>query len=397
MAKKSVATATPTDEKMTVTMATADLQAICNKVAKGVKNNKVMDITGLLLIKFANTNLTLTATDGTTNVECTLEKVASKANFEVLIKADTFIKLISRTTAPKITLTVIPGKTENDNNCVQVKGNGTYNFETEVLQEGDQFPNFKFDSKEKKSIKKTILDKAIKNNRPATSDNSTTQLVYTGIFFGDDVISSDSEKATATLSNIFGKDILLRAEAIDLLSIFDKEELTATFKDERIIITDGLNTVYTAEMENKNDYALDVIRNFIYEGEFSNEAILRKDDLLGCLDRLSIFKDAYSCDGVQLSFDKDGVTVTNTKSKNASETISYVEDVKDIKPFVCDIKADYLKSQIQVAGDFVCLGFGNDTALRIKSVEQQVKDGVVQGYVVEDNVILLVAFLEDEQ
>lgn len=379
MAKKSTGSSKLLDKGITIEFGTKDLQKLCNKVSKGVRNNKVVDITAVVLLSLKDNVFTMTSTDQTTNVECKMDKVLGK-DFEVLVDADTFTKLITKTTTEKVTITVTQPETDEDNATLKVKGNGDYSFETIALPEGDQFPNFSFECKKPTKVKKAILDKAIHNNRPATSDN-TTQLALTGIYFSDEVISSDSEKAAATKANVFKKDILLRPEAIDLLSILEGEELDVSFNDDRIIITDGTSTIYTAEMTNKDDYPLQVIRDFIYEGDFPFTCFVDKTELLGCLDRLSIFTDAYSCNGVEMFFDTNSVTLTNTKNKGASEEIAYGEDSKGCKPFTCSIVADMLKSQIQVVGDKVELNYGNDKALRIK-------DG---------NLTLLVAYLEEEE
>jgi DNA polymerase III sliding clamp (beta) subunit (PCNA family) len=405
MAKKE--TGKVMDKGIIVPLATAELKSLCDKVSKGVKNNKVMDITSLLLITVKSNVLTLTSTDGTTNVEVKQEK--EKVNcpdFEILVKADSFIKLVSKTTADKIVLTITPATDEGENANLQVKGNGTYNFETVTLPEGDQFPSFNFDCKEPTKVKRAILNKAIHNNKPATSNDSTTQLVLTGIYFSDKVISSDSEKAAATDANVFKRDVLLRPEAVDLLSILTGDELSVSFNEDRLIITDGNNTIYTAEMQNKEDYPLDVIRSFIYDGDFPNTCKVNRDALLGCLDRLSVFTDVYSSNGVELTFDKGSVTVTNAKSKNATEEIDYelMDKDKECKPFSCSIEADMLKTQIQITSDVVALSYGNDTALQIRSTtpikskpDKTTGKQDVIGYTVDDDVTLLVAFLEEEQ
>lgn len=381
MAKKSTsATATITTNK--VEFKTEDLQELCTKVAKGVGNDKIKETSALLRIKLEKNIFTITSTDLTTNVEVKKDKVKG-SDFELLIKADPFIKLVSKTTSKDIILKIVPSKSGDGNMKLEVKGNGNYSFETVMLPEGDIFPDYSFgpdDAVETVTIKRAIINRAVSNSKQATSDDNADDLL-TAIYFGDEVMSSDAEKAAALSISVFDKEVLLRPETINLLSIFEDDDLNVVFCEDRLIISDSKSIVYTAQMPDIDQFPVDAIKGTIYEAEYPYTCLVDKAELLACIDRLCIFTGNYKVNAIELVFGEKSVTLSNKFEPNAAETIDYAEGSEGCKHFTQSIKAEALRGQIEVVGKTVKISYGNDTALKITN----------------DDLELVVAFLEDEQ
>ena len=114
---------------MSFTINTKTLQSMISKVIRGASNNKLLPITSYIDINFTDGTLNLTTTD-MTNYITVKKNDLSGDNFNVVISADKFSKLVAKTSTENITL-------ELTDNSLVFKGNGTYNIDIPLNEEGN--------------------------------------------------------------------------------------------------------------------------------------------------------------------------------------------------------------------------------------------------------------------
>ena len=89
-----------------------------------------------------------------------------------------------------------------------------------------------------------------------------------------------------------------------------------------------------------------------------------KNNILGVLDRLSLFVDDYDRNEITLTFTDKGIICSN-KKESGSELIEYL-DSKNFKDFVCTIDIDMLTSQIKSQqSDSVEIWYGKSNAIKL--------------------------------
>ena len=113
---------------MKLTIGTTKLQDMVARASKGVGNNKLIPITGLICIEVKDNKLTLITTDATNYLYIMDDKFVND-DFYAVVDANMFAKLISKMTCENIVLTVSDG-------VVAVKGNGNYKIELPLDENG---------------------------------------------------------------------------------------------------------------------------------------------------------------------------------------------------------------------------------------------------------------------
>ena len=101
---------------MELKIKTETLQDMVSKSIQCVSNNKLIPITSLMNIKVKNNVLTLTTTDSTNYFYVTSDDKFDCEDVEFSILADTFVKLIQKTTSKEVILSV-------KDSIFEVKGN----------------------------------------------------------------------------------------------------------------------------------------------------------------------------------------------------------------------------------------------------------------------------------
>lgn len=359
---------------MKLTINTIKLQEMVSKAIKGASSNKMIPLTGLISIKLNSGELCLTTTDATNYLYIREQKVVGD-DFEVVVPIETFSKLVAKMTSENITL-------ESAENSLIVKGNGTYNLELPVDENGDaiKFPEAypaetiweRIDSINLSTIK-TILASV----KPALA-TSLEVPCYTGYYVGDKVVATDTYKITGLNINLFDRNVLVSPEMMNLLDVIDTENILVDISGDLVAFTTDTCSVYGHLMEGIEDYSIGAI-NGLLEQEFGSMCKLPKNEVLGVLDRISLFVGNYDKGAIKLTFTRDGLQI-ESRTSNGIETIPYT-DSKNYTDYVCTIDVEMLKSQVKAqAGDLIELWYGEDNAIKL----------------VDGNITSIVALLEDE-
>ena len=342
---------------MELKIKTLKLQEMVSKSVKGASNNKMIPITGLMAIALKNKVLTLTTTDAANTLKV-IEKDIANEDFYVVVQADVFSKLVAKTTAETMTLTL-------KENSLEVKGNGTYSIELPLDEEGKliKFPEYKFDNKAVKAEISLSTIKALLGANKASLANTMEVPCLTGYYCGERVITTDSFKICSNNVKIFPNAALLPAEMVELLSLIDEEKITVQMAGNKILFTTNNIIVFGTQLEGIDDYPVEAIEAYL-ETEFDSVCKLPRNSLLNILDRLSLFVSTYDKNGIYLTFTTEGLLLSSKRS-NGTELIKY-QDSKNFKPFTCCISIELLHSQIGAQeGEAVELWYGHDKAIKM--------------------------------
>lgn len=359
---------------MNLKVKTIVLQEMVSKAIKGASNNKMIPITSLMALELKDGKLTITTTDATNTLKVSRKDIEGE-EFYVVVPVDIFSKLVAKTTAETITLSL-------NENILAIKGNGTYSLELPLDEEGRliKFPAYQFDENAEKSIiNLSTIKQLLTTNKAALADTMEIPCL-TGYYCGkEEVISTDTFKVCGNKIELFSNPVLIPAELMDLLAVIEEEKITVQQSNGKILFTTNGVVVYGAELEGIEDYPVEAIHTYL-ETDFASRCVLPKIAFLNVLDRLSLFVASYDKNGLYMTFTKEGVIISSKRS-NGSELIKY-QTSENFQPFTCCIDIDLLKSQISAQNEEVInLWYGHEKAIKMTC----------------GNITQIVALLEDER
>ena len=339
------------------------LQEMVSKAIKGASNNKMIPITNLLGIDVSGENITLMATDGSNQLrikaKVDYDPMYGPQNFYTIINADTFSKLVGKTTTEFVTLT-------NNENYLEVKGNGTYKIEIPVNEDGEiiKFPMFSVDTTESKQLSIMKLKNILSTAKVSIAQTMEVPCL-TGYYIADKVATTNREMMCGINQKILDNPVLISSEMAELLQILDGDYVDLFQENNKLLFKTENVIIYGKQLEGLDIYPVKALDNLM-SLSYDNIVKVNKQDLLNVLDRMSIFVTDYDKNGVFLSFIEDGLQLTSQKS-NASEILEIDRDAnKEFVPFNCLIDIEMLKSQVQInSTDIVEIHYGQEKSIKI--------------------------------
>lgn len=344
---------------------TTDLQNMVSKAIECVSNNKLIPMTSLIEIRCLENKLMLTTTDYTNyfytnaphDVECDGECIIS-------VLADTFVKLVQKTTSETITLTV-------EDNVLTVKGNGTYKLELPLDETGKpiHFPKGNMQPLELVGkIKISDIKSVIAINKSAIATDMQYP-VLTNYYCADKVITSNRKMICWNPVKLLEKPILISNKLMELLSILTGDTILVYYGNGLYEYKTDVDCIDTPETEGVNDFPVNSIQSLI-EGQFDFKVRLPRKQILDVLDRLSLFVGVYDKKSICMTFTGNGMLLSSKKS-SGSELIPGEYDMqRGPQPFSCHINIEFFQNQLNsVEGDFIDLYYGSPLAVKIVSGE----------------------------
>lgn len=340
---------------MKLKIETTILKEMVSKAVKGASMNKLIPLTSMIVIELNSNVLTLHTTDKE-NYLYIIQNDVDGEDFYVTVQIEQFSKLISKMTSEYVTL-------ELKDNSLEVKGNGKYNIEIPLDENGDmiQFPDpmnnymdYPITVTTDLSTIKTILN-------TAKSSVATTLEVpqYTGYYIGDKILTTDTYKICGIDVKLFeDNEVLISPEMMDLLDVIDTEKIDVSIVDDKLIFITPNCVIYGTAMDGIEDYDVNAISKLLDE-TFNSVCKIDKAKILAVLDRISLFVGVYDNKAIRLNFTKDGIDISS-KQTNGIETVDYVES-ENFNPFTCLIDIDMLTTQIKAYdNDVIELHYGNE-------------------------------------
>jgi DNA polymerase III sliding clamp (beta) subunit (PCNA family) len=295
---------------MKFTINTAKVNAILSAVAKGVGKKYTLPITEYLQIKLEQGMLQVTATD-LTNFITYVDREVEGEEGEAIVKADTLIKLVSKTTKDKMTFTLKDGHLE-------VKGNGSYKIE--LLEEGE-FPEYDFnDDAEENEIETATLKKMFGTNKSAIASELIMPCL-TGYNVGAMAITTDGIKMCINDVEIAGENMLITQTLADLLTTLTAEKVVIQKDENKILFKTHNIIIFGTELDGIDEYP-DITS--ILEIEYDNNVTVSKSALISAVDRLGLFVNSFDNNGIRLQFTAEALIIEDLK-QNSQESIEYTE------------------------------------------------------------------------
>jgi DNA polymerase III sliding clamp (beta) subunit (PCNA family) len=356
-------------------MKTQKLQEMMQRAVKGASNNRMVPITGLIGLEVKDNILTLLTTDATNHIR--VRAPLENDDFYAVIQVDLFNRLIQKTTTETVCLTL-------KENSLEVKGNGVYNIDLPLDENGSTitFPDFKFNTKIAKTskIKLSAIKTILSSNKAALAETMELPCLA-GYYFSDKVITTDTFKVCCNAISVFEKDsvLLLSSEMINLLGLMTAEEIEIKQeKDKLLFITDDM-IIYGTQLDDIAKYPADAIGKYL-ETAFESVCRFPKMALLDVLDRLMLFVTEYDKNSIYVTFSESELVISS-KKQNGTETITLTEN-KNFKPFTCCIDIELLQSQVMAqSGQTTELWYGHPSAIKMT----------------DDTVTQIIALLEDDR
>lgn len=344
---------------MQLKLQTTKLQEMLSKSIKGASNNKMIPITGLMAIHLKDEVLTLITTDASNTLKV-VEKGIKGDDFYVAIQVDLFSKLVAKTTAENIVLTLQEGSLE-------VKGNGSYSIELPLDEDGKliKFPEPKFDyDAPKSSLKFSDAKNVLIANKAALAVTMENPCL-TGYYFADKVITTDTFKVCINATKLFDEKALLPAELVELLLLCDEETIQVQRSKGKILFTTKTISILGHELPDIKNYPVAAIESYL-DTEFQSYCVISKAEITSVLDRLALFVSPYDNNGIYLTFSEDSLIVSSKKS-NSTEAIKYSRK-ENFQPFTVCVDIELLVSQIATQPeDAIKLWYGNPTIIKMTS------------------------------
>lgn len=334
------------------------LKELVSKVIVGCGNDKSIPITNYIAISAGDGLLRLTSTDFTSYLE--VNTPIDEENFYCVVSAEKFSKLVGKLTSENVTLV-------DDGNSLKVKANGEYSLEL-LVDDGNgnrvmfiDLPNIT--EKKPKTISKSVVKDIIHTIKPALA--VTLERPYlTNYYVGETVCGSNGSLVSEYKERVFSQSQLISASLMDLVSLFDEEEIKYEIADDYILFVTDTMKIYSKCENGIGEYAIDKIKQFL-KTKFDKYAKVDKSLLLSAIERVSLFTDKTDNRAIKMIFDNGNITIKNVKD-NSYEVVDCTE-VKAKEPnFELYINADMLSEQLKAYnGDVVKIGYGHDNVISL--------------------------------
>lgn len=340
---------------MELSLKTSTLQELMAKAVKGASNNKLIPLTSLVCIQLNKGTLTLITTDATNYLYVSAEKIVGD-DFYAVVEIDTLSKLVARLTCDDIEFTL-------KDNSLKVTGNGTYNIEIPLDEEGnmikypDPLASANLKKVKKQELHLSTVSTILESLKPALAVTMDTPC-YTGYYAGDSVVATDTSKIASMAVKLFDEPVLISPEMMNLLSVITQEKIDVQMKGDVLVFTSKDVTIYGNVLEGIEDFQIDAISSLV-DTDFASTCSVDKAVLLQVLDRLSLFVGAYDKNAVELVFTKKGLQISS-KASTGVEIIKYIDSEK-FSDFSCSIDILMFISQIKAnADDVVTIHYGGE-------------------------------------
>lgn len=304
---------------MKATISTSTLQVMVQKVGPGVGNSKILPVTQYLQLSVNDGVFSITSTNASSFV-CAVGMVDKWEPGSILVKADTFIKLIQKTKTDEVRLS------SNDNQLT-VHSHGVYK---QALYKDREFPRWE---KESLSLLGTVEAKLLKNRLDVHEGAVSSSMVrpeMTGFFIGTDrmVTTDDTRLCVSDLSGVSSRSILIPAPLAELLNQFDDEEEIRIYESAKAL------EFHSDTLQIRGPELLGLDRypdsNKVSGQSFRYQFNLVLGDFLDTVDRVSLFSDTYYSFAIVISIEKGYVYITDV----LDQTREAVEVSGDLGPDV---------------------------------------------------------------
>lgn len=303
-------------------IATPRIQAMSLSAIKGSGGSKIIPITEYFKIEVKKGSLSITATDSVNFLTVHVNGLEKSEDGVVLVKADPFHKLVSRTSKPIM-------KFDLKDDVLEISGNGKYKMDT--LQ-GDTFPDCDFE-KEDDYFSIQVDCQAFHRNLQVNQGAIAKEMFvpyFTGYNCGSSIVTTDGIKLCSNgLGIVTDKKFLLGPNLFDMIPALSPGPLMIEKSGGKLKLTTaskhGGVTIIGAEMDGIEDYP-DI--ETLVNTEMPNKVTVNRSELVEALSRLALFVDPFKNFAVKLTFEDYGFLVSDHEGNN-TEALQYLKDERE--------------------------------------------------------------------
>lgn len=304
-------------------ISTEVLKKLTDKSVKGSGKIPQLAITAVVYIEVKDGVITLTTTDGATNLVVS-DKVNTSDSFVAATDSELFSKLVAKTTADVI-------KLERNDNSISFVGNGAYALPLILDEEGNvaKIPEIVVTGNKYKCKASELKKLLMYNKRGVLKDMSIPRYTgycikggyaYTFCVTGGCVTKLDIDDEVT---------VLLRPQTVDLFDIFVGDEtLTIQVTDKTVCIEGDHAKIYSVWLDGINDFASAKLKSLVTsDSNFPNRIVISKSSLASALDRLSLFISPEEANAVEFQTLTDPrAVILKNKSSAGVETLEVLDD-----------------------------------------------------------------------
>ena len=338
------------------------LKCMLAKAIKGASCNKLIPITEMLKLQAENGMFVIETTDAT-NYLCIQNEIDTDDSLYVVVKADLFSSLISRTTSEYVELSV-----GNNLPVLNVVGNGRYTIELPLNENGDTitFPDPLLDivgvgADESYTISRSVCNTVLNAVKPSLATTYENPC-YTGYYVdADEILATDAYKIAGLKKQLLQRETLVSPEMMDLFAVIPEETVDVRRYGKNYVFTTKTVVIFGPEMEGKEDFAVDAIRGLL-DADFDNSCVVDKKEFLSVLDRLSLFISPYDKNAVVLQFTEDELCITSKQSSGIERVKFHGNGGEE---FICNVDIEMLIQEAKaVQSDSIEIQYGENNAIK---------------------------------
>lgn len=313
---------------------TKELQTKLKVMLLGAGLNPIKPMTHLLFMK---SNLGVLSFMTTDSIDTLYTTIACEGDLEIAVEVTQFIKLIQSLKTETLQL-------EIKKDLLIVKATGEYRFPAVLNSQGEiiQYKDNRkyFDG----VIIENHFNEVSKTLKHSKADNLFPIECYRNIYFGDNILSTNTITASRLNKKVFDTPRLLNERAISILG-----QMKETIKYHENHFTDGEFYLITSHNKNIEDYQYDAVNQLFKE---ETTFIIDVEELKEIVARFTLFKEED-----MIIKHKEICSVRNNIIEKVETLLCEKEveikvDVALFKKFISTFKGDI---EMQVQNEFIIL------------------------------------------
>ena len=352
---------------MSIAIRTEELNLICAKILNAVETNGLSEITELVELRLKDKDFCLQVTNREYFVRVKLATDIQE-EFHATVKAETFLKLISKVTTEFVTLSI-------EGNSLLVAGNGKYNIP--LVYENDEvltLPEIKLNNITNSfKIPGATLNSIYVYNSRQFAMGSAVNPIQNSYYIDDKGAITFTTGATVNKFNLPSKiSLLLSPKIVKLFKLFKNDDIEFEISQEMAVNVPQtkinfkspdveLTAVLAMNDSDIQKFPVQQIRDRAFS-DYDNTIVINRNELLQAIDRLLVFSNNSLNKYGRFEFAADKVTIKDY-SENNQESITYV-NLTTIDQYKCILDFNDVKLVLETTKDeFVNLSFGNHQAV----------------------------------
>lgn len=329
------------------------LRDALNKAIKVCSFNNMLPLTELIEIKIDGNELSVRSTDNVTTliIKNNIEgNDNGEGNLRVVVGAKIITELVNKITTEFIELS-------SNGNALTVSGNGVYQIEIRIDESGEiiSFPIIEYDvskaNKELDFMKLASKIEKCKSAIPTTFEDEEFNYFY----LKENIITSDTMKVAVVENNeeLKNEEMYIKPDFANIITSLGYDKAKYYLTDNMLVIANNSITLVTqfteGDKENLNKYrkALDSI-NGLLNSDMKYKATISKSQILGLLDRLSLFITEYEEFSIVVTYMPDRMILNSTKLNGKEEIMFKNPQTEGLVEFTKKLDVNDLKVQLSV-------------------------------------------------